>query len=109
MYKLPPMESEGYDREHLKIPENHRQLIEAVAEVQSNIIVVLSNGAPIEMPWLNIYQRILLQIIRRRYSSNFNLNELPSSQVSPSILYKKSIIIRCDVLTQQLLNKRDAM
>ncbi len=46
-------ESEGYDREHLHIPANHRSLIETVAEVQSNIIVVLSNGAPIEMPWLD--------------------------------------------------------
>ena len=45
-------ESEGYDREHLRIPENHRILIEAVAEVQPNLVVVLSNGAPIEMPWL---------------------------------------------------------
>ncbi|WP_114352125.1 glycoside hydrolase family 3 C-terminal domain-containing protein [Saliterribacillus persicus] len=45
-------ESEGYDREHLAIPENHRLLIEAVAEVQPNTVVVLSNGAPIEMPWL---------------------------------------------------------
>ncbi|MFL6560945.1 MAG: glycoside hydrolase family 3 C-terminal domain-containing protein, partial [Bacillus sp. (in: firmicutes)] len=46
-------ESEGYDREHLKIPDNHRLLIEAVAEVQPNIVVVLSNGAPVEMPWIH--------------------------------------------------------
>ncbi|MDX8045625.1 glycoside hydrolase family 3 C-terminal domain-containing protein [Gracilibacillus sp. S3-1-1] len=46
-------ESEGYDRDHLQIPENHRLLIEAVTEVQPNTVIVLSNGAPIEMPWLN--------------------------------------------------------
>lgn len=46
-------ESEGYDRKHLRMPENHIQLIEEVAKVQSNVIVVLSNGAPIEMPWIN--------------------------------------------------------
>jgi beta-glucosidase len=45
-------ESEGYDRDHLRIPNNHQALIEAVAEVQPNLVVVLSNGAPIEMPWL---------------------------------------------------------
>jgi len=45
-------ESEGYDRNHMDIPENHKNLIEAVAEVQKNIVVVLSNGAPIEMPWV---------------------------------------------------------
>jgi len=46
-------ESEGYDRNHMDIPESHKNLIEAVAEVQNNIVVVLSNGAPIEMPWVN--------------------------------------------------------
>jgi beta-glucosidase len=46
-------ESEGFDRKHLNIPENHRLLIERIAAVQSNVIVVLSNGAPIEMPWLD--------------------------------------------------------
>ncbi|KHL92168.1 glycosyl hydrolase family 3 [Paenibacillus sp. IHB B 3415] len=45
-------ESEGYDRSHLSLPASHLALINAVAEVQSNIIVVLSNGSPVEMPWL---------------------------------------------------------
>ncbi|MEH7490688.1 glycoside hydrolase family 3 C-terminal domain-containing protein [Neobacillus niacini] len=52
-------ESEGFDRKHLNIPENHRELIEAVAEVQSNVIVVLNNGAPIEMPWLEKVKAVL--------------------------------------------------
>ncbi|EOO77671.1 glycoside hydrolase family 3 C-terminal domain-containing protein [Bacillus mycoides] len=52
-------ESEGFDRKHLKMPENHVQLIEAIAEVQSNIVVVLSNGAPIEMPWIGKVKGIL--------------------------------------------------
>lgn len=52
-------ESEGYDREHLRIPDNHRILIEAVAEVQPNVVVVLSNGAPVEMPWLHQVKGLL--------------------------------------------------
>ncbi|WP_163537965.1 glycoside hydrolase family 3 C-terminal domain-containing protein [Gracilibacillus sp. YIM 98692] len=52
-------ESEGYDRVHLDIPENQRQLIEEVAKVQPNVIVVLSNGAPIEMPWLDKAKAVL--------------------------------------------------
>jgi beta-glucosidase len=52
-------ESEGYDREHLRIPENHQFLIQAVAEVQPNVVVVLSNGAPIEMPWLGKVKGLL--------------------------------------------------
>jgi beta-glucosidase len=52
-------ESEGYDRSHLSLPESHKALIDAVAEVQSNIVVVLSNGSPIEMPWIHKTKGIL--------------------------------------------------
>lgn len=52
-------ESEGYDRSHLRIPNNHRKLIEAVAEVQSKTVVVLSNGSPIEMPWIDKVKAVL--------------------------------------------------
>ncbi|AIQ16742.1 glycosyl hydrolase family 3 [Paenibacillus sp. FSL H7-0357] len=52
-------ESEGYDRSHLSLPESHKALIKAVAEVQDQIIVVLSNGSPIEMPWLNHTKAVL--------------------------------------------------
>ncbi|MEH7120472.1 glycoside hydrolase family 3 C-terminal domain-containing protein [Neobacillus vireti] len=52
-------ESEGYDREHLRIPENQSRLIEAVAEEQKNLVVVLSNGAPIEMPWIDRVKGLL--------------------------------------------------
>jgi len=52
-------ESEGYDREHLSIPESHKKLIEAVAEVQSKTVVVLSNGSPIDMPWIDKAKAVL--------------------------------------------------
>lgn len=45
-------ESEGIDRSHLAIPAAHHDLIEAVAAVQPQTVVVLYNGAPITMPWL---------------------------------------------------------
>ncbi|GAB6549250.1 glycoside hydrolase family 3 C-terminal domain-containing protein [Bacillus mobilis] len=52
-------ESEGFDRKHLQMPKNHVQLIEAIAKVQNNIVIVLSNGAPIEMPWIGKVKGIL--------------------------------------------------
>ena len=45
-------ESEGVDRTTLEMPANQNALIEAVAAVQPNTIVVLYNGAPVTMPWL---------------------------------------------------------
>lgn len=52
-------ESEGYDRRHMGMPEGHNRLIEAVAEVQKNVVVVLSNGAPVEMPWIGKVRSVL--------------------------------------------------
>ncbi len=46
------MESEGFDRSHLRMPRSHVALIEAVAAVQPRLAVVLQNGSPVEMPWL---------------------------------------------------------
>ncbi len=46
-------ESEGYDRTHLHMPDCQNRLIEEVANVQPNTIVVLHNGAPVEMPWIS--------------------------------------------------------
>lgn len=52
-------ESEGFDRKHLRIPPNQIALIEAIAKVQPNLVVVLSNGAPVEMPWLGEAKAVL--------------------------------------------------
>lgn len=52
-------ESEGYDRTHMAIPESHRVLIEKVSEVQPNTVVILSNGSPIEMPWIDRVKAVL--------------------------------------------------
>jgi len=52
-------ESEGYDRTHMRLPESHDYLIAEVAKVQPNIVVVLHNGSPVEMPWVNDVKGIL--------------------------------------------------
>jgi beta-glucosidase len=44
-------ETEGVDRTHMKMPPGHNALIAAVAAVHPKVVVVLSNGAPVEMPW----------------------------------------------------------
>ncbi|MBQ8094505.1 MAG: glycoside hydrolase family 3 C-terminal domain-containing protein [Clostridia bacterium] len=44
-------ESEGYDRKHMQMPANQNALIEKIAAVNPNIIVLLYNGSPVEMPW----------------------------------------------------------
>ena len=52
-------ESEGYDRKHMRLPDAHNRLIEAVAAVQPNTVVVLSNGSPVEVPWIGQVKALL--------------------------------------------------
>lgn len=46
-------ESEGFDREHMRMPECQNHLIDEILKVQPNTVVVLHNGSPVEMPWVN--------------------------------------------------------
>lgn len=52
-------ESEGFDRENMKMPEGHLRLIEAVARANQNTIVVLFCGSPVELPWAKKVKAIL--------------------------------------------------
>ena len=52
-------ESEGFDREHLDIPRQQELLINSVCKENSNSVVVLSNGAPVTMPWVDAPGAIL--------------------------------------------------
>lgn len=45
------IESEGFDRINMAIPDNQNRLIEQISKVNKNVVVVLHNGAPVEMPW----------------------------------------------------------
>ena len=46
-------ESEGLDRRHMGMPEAQNALIEALAQVNNHIVVVISAGSAIEMPWID--------------------------------------------------------
>lgn len=52
-------ESEGFDREHMKIPEGHVQMIERMAAVNQNVIVVLMCGSAVEVPWIDKVKAVL--------------------------------------------------
>lgn len=52
-------ESEGFDRVHMSMPNCHNKLIEEIAKVQTNVVVVLHNGSPVEMPWISQVKGVL--------------------------------------------------
>ena len=50
------LESEGMDRLHMELSSSQQELIKAVCAVNSNVILVLSGGAPFVMPERNLYR-----------------------------------------------------
>ncbi len=52
-------ESEGYDRTHMRLPDCQNRLINEILAVQSEVIIVLHNGSPVEMPWLSKIKGLL--------------------------------------------------
>lgn len=61
---LPPIkESEGFDRADLRLPDNQERLLGLLGEKAkasgARLVVVLSNGGPVEMPWLGAADAVL--------------------------------------------------
>jgi beta-glucosidase len=52
-------ESEGYDRTHMRLPDNQIELIERLTAIRQDLIVVLFGGSPVEMPWIDKVKAVL--------------------------------------------------
>jgi len=52
-------ETEGIDRKHMNLPSGHDALIQRLAATHKKMVVVLSNGSPVSMPWVNDVSAIL--------------------------------------------------
>ncbi|MFD5100159.1 beta-glucosidase family protein [Streptomyces albidochromogenes] len=54
------VESEGFDREDLRLPGRQDDLVRAVAAANPNTVVVVNAGSPVEMPWREDVAAVLL-------------------------------------------------
>ncbi|CDF57462.1 beta-glucosidase [Thermobrachium celere] len=52
-------ESEGFDRADIKLPYNQNILVDEIYKVNKNIVVSLSVGSCVEMPWLDKVKAVL--------------------------------------------------
>lgn len=81
-------ESEGLDRDNIKMPQNQQKLIEAISQTGAKVIVVLSAGSSIEIPWFDQVDGILhgylagqagasamLAVLTGQYNPSGKLNE----------------------------------
>ena len=76
-------ESEGYDRTHLNLPEVHNHLLEEILKVNENVIVVLSGGAPVAMPWLSKVKGLVNGYLGGQASGDA-IAQIISGRVNPS-------------------------
>ncbi len=76
-------ESEGLDRTHMQMPAAQNALIHAVAKVNPNVIVVLSAGSSVEMPWYPQVKGIVHGYLGGQAGASAMLNIL-TGKVCPS-------------------------
>lgn len=76
-------ESEGFDRTNMDLPGDQNELIEKVAAVNPNTIVVLNTGSPVSMPWIGSVAAVVEQWYNSQEAGNA-LADVLFGEVSPS-------------------------
>ncbi len=88
-------ESEGVDRKHMSLPENQNYLIKELCKENKNVVVVLSCGSPVEMPWINQVQGLVHSYLGGQAGASAILDVLtgthnPSGKLNESYATKYS-------------------
>lgn len=76
-------ESEGLDRNHMRIPQNQIDLLSALAQTGKDVVGILSAGAAIEMPWHPCCKAILHGYLNGQAGAGAVLDIL-TGKVNPS-------------------------
>ena len=76
-------ESEGLDRKHMMMPDAQGMLIDEISTVNENIVVVLSAGSAVEMPWEPYVKGIVHGYLGGQAGASAMLNVL-TGKVNPS-------------------------
>ncbi|MFP7331814.1 glycoside hydrolase family 3 C-terminal domain-containing protein [Shouchella clausii] len=76
-------EADGLDRKNMKIPDNQIDLLEALYEVNTNIIAIISCGSAVEMPWIGKVKGLLHGYLGGQAGARAILRVL-SGDVNPS-------------------------
>lgn len=76
-------EAEGLDRAHMRLPKNQEELLKALLKVNKNIIVVLSGGSPIEIPWADEVPAIIHGYLSGQAGAAAMLKAI-TGQINPS-------------------------
>lgn len=99
-------ESEGYDRTHLRLPQQQVKLLDALSETSAKIIAILHNGAPVEMPWLDKVDG-LLEVYLAGEAVGEAITDLLFGAVSPSGRLAETIPLRLEDTATYLTYGKD--
>lgn len=99
-------ESEGFDRENLRMPAGHVRMIEAVAAANPNTVVVLFCGSVVETPWIDKVKAVLYMGLPGQAGGEAAA-ELLTGAVTPSgKLAETWPVSLSDVPTRELFGKK---
>ncbi len=76
-------ESEGFDRDDMKMPAGHLRMIEAVVSANPNTVVVLLCGSAVECPWADEVKAVLYMGLPGQAGGEA-IAELLYGRISPS-------------------------
>ena len=76
-------ESEGFDRRHINLPPSHNELINEILKVNKNVVVVLSGGSAVSMPWIYDVKAVLNSLLAGQASGSATFDVL-TGKVNPS-------------------------
>lgn len=88
-------ESEGLDRTHMNMPQAQNMLIDEITTVNPNVIVVLSAGSAVEMPWYSYVRGIVHGYLGGQAGASAMLNVL-TGKVCPSGKLNETYPMHCE-------------
>jgi beta-glucosidase len=90
------VEAEGYDRKDMQLPQEQNQLIKELAKVNPNIIVVLNNGAPVDIrQWLDNVSAVIEAGLPGQAGA-LALAEIITGEVNPSAKLAESYPLKLE-------------
>lgn len=100
-------ESEGFDRENMKMPEGHNRMIEAVAAANPNTVVVLLGGSVMELAWFDAVKAVLYMGLSGQSGGQACANLL-TGKANPSGKLTETWPLRYDdVISKNTFGKRN--
>lgn len=100
-------ESEAFDRDHMKLPDGHNALVEAVAAANPNTVVVLLGGSAMELPWVDKVKAILYMGLPGQAGGQAAANLLTGKVVPSGKLTETWPLSYGDVVSRDTFGKKN--